>query len=54
MTSKRKPKSRGKRPYVTPKLVVHGTLRQMTQGKDGDKQDGASKPHTRTSAGGPA
>jgi len=54
VASKRKPKSRAKRPYATPKLVVHGTLRQMTQSKEGDKQDGASKPHTRTAAGGPA
>jgi hypothetical protein len=36
-----------KRPYRTPKLVVHGDLKTLTQSKGSTNNDGASKPKTR-------
>jgi len=40
-----------KRPYRTPRLVVHGDLKTMTQAKKGTFTDGGSKPKTRLSGG---
>ena len=54
MAKKQKPVRRGKRPYVTPKLTVHGNLREVTLAKGYDKNDGGAKPNTRNPAGGPA
>src|SRR5262245_47295702 len=55
MAKPRRPaKRRGKRPYVTPKLTVHGNLREITLAKGSDKNDGGAKPNTRNPAGGPA
>lgn len=41
------PRESKKRPYRPPKLVVHGDLRTVTQGKGGGSSDGGSKPNTR-------
>ena len=52
MTAKKEANPRPKkRPYRTPKLVVHGDLRTLTTAKGADKADGG-KPATR-SAGTP-
>jgi len=40
-----------KRPYRTPRLVVHGDLRGTTLAKKGNKADGARKPATRVNGG---
>ncbi|HKV99612.1 MAG TPA: lasso RiPP family leader peptide-containing protein [Vicinamibacterales bacterium] len=42
-----------RKPYRTPELIVHGSVRSLTRGKAGGKQDGGGKPRTRTN-GGPA
>ena len=36
-----------KKPYATPRLLVHGDLRDHTGVKAGDKTDGGGKPATR-------
>ena len=36
-----------KRPYQTPRLIVYGTLRTLTQIKGGNTFDGAAKPLTK-------
>lgn len=43
-----------KKPYRTPSLTVHGTLRQLTQGKGGMMNDSGMKPTTRVTAMGAA
>ena len=40
-----------KRPYQEPKLVVHGDIRKITQGKGGAANDGSGKPHTKAPTG---
>ena len=40
-----------KRPYATPRLVVHGDLRKITLGKGSNLADGTGVPKTRSSAG---
>lgn len=51
MTRKRtrRPAASDKRPYATPKLVVHGDIRAFTLAKQGMMTDGMSKPATRAS-----
>jgi hypothetical protein len=50
MTGKKKaPRTQKKRPYRTPKLLVHGDLRTMTKAKGGCMADNA-KPATRSNA----
>jgi len=36
-----------KKPYRTPSLTVHGTLRHLTQAKGGMMNDSGMKPSTR-------
>jgi hypothetical protein len=43
-----------KRPYRTPKLMVHGDLKRLTLGKAGSQNDGSGKPKTRQAVGGTA
>lgn len=43
-----------KKPYHTPSLTVHGTLRQLTQAKGGLMNDAGMKPTTRVTAMGAA
>ncbi len=38
-----------KRPYVTPRLTVHGDIGALTQTKKGHFSDGTKKPATRAS-----
>ena len=40
-----------KRPYRTPRLVVHGDLKAMTQSKQGIRGDGGGKPKTKLLGG---
>ena len=40
-----------KKPYRTPKLMVHGSLRMLTGPKGGNNSDGGGKPQTRTFGG---
>jgi carbonic anhydrase/acetyltransferase-like protein (isoleucine patch superfamily) len=42
-----------KRPYLTPKLVIHGDLRKITLGKGSNLADGTGIPKTRSSTGPP-
>jgi carbonic anhydrase/acetyltransferase-like protein (isoleucine patch superfamily) len=42
-----------KRPYVTPRLVIHGDLRKITLGKGSNLSDGTGIPKTRSSTGPP-
>jgi hypothetical protein len=42
-----------RRPYATPKLVVHGDLRKITLGKGSNLADGTGVPKTRNSSGQP-
>jgi len=41
-TTKRDTKSKGKKPYHTPRLTVYGNLNQLTRGGGGTRGDGAS------------
>jgi hypothetical protein len=43
-----------RRPYRSPTLTVHGDLKTLTAAKGGTMQDGAGKPMSRTTPGGPA
>jgi hypothetical protein len=36
-----------KKPYNSPRLVVHGDLRQITQAKGGSSRDGIGVPRTK-------
>jgi hypothetical protein len=48
MTRKRDPfKTPTKRPYRTPALTVHGSLKTLTKDKGGAANDGAGKPRTK-------
>jgi hypothetical protein len=49
----RSPDRDRKKPWASPRLVVHGDLRTLTRAKGGTKQDGGVKPNTRAT-GGPA
>lgn len=40
-----------RKPYQTPDLIVHGSVRDLTRAKSGGKQDGGGKPRTRTNGG---
>ena len=54
MTEKKKSTAKaatGKKPYRTPKLVVHGDLRDITRAKNGGSSDGSGKPHTKSPTG---
>jgi len=48
---KKRTKAPPKRPYATPRLKVHGNLRDLTQVKGGNRSDGGRKPRTRASGG---
>lgn len=37
-----------KKPYNSPRLVVHGDLRQITQAKGGTRGDGSGVPRTKS------
>lgn len=39
-----------RRPYDTPRLVMFGNLRELTQTKGGTASDGTGKPATRITA----
>ncbi|MFX0202083.1 MAG: hypothetical protein ACFFCW_38725 [Candidatus Hodarchaeota archaeon] len=41
-TTKRNKKSKGKKPYHSPRLTVYGNLSQLTGGGGGTRGDGAS------------
>ena len=41
------PRSQTKKPYRTPRLVVHGDLRRLTMAKGGAKNDGGGVPRTK-------
>ena len=41
------PRNQTKKPYRTPRLVVHGDLRRLTMAKGGTKGDGAGQPRTK-------
>jgi hypothetical protein len=54
MTEKKKGTTKadsGKKAYRTPKLVVHGDLRDVTRAKTGGANDGSGKPHTKSPTG---
>jgi hypothetical protein len=38
-----------RKPYRTPALAVHGSVKALTRQKVGDKNDGSGKPRSRTS-----
>lgn len=38
-----------KKPYRSPRLVVHGDLRRLTMAKGGSSSDGSGKPRTKLS-----
>jgi len=38
-----------RKPYVQPKLMVHGDIRTLTRAKKGTTNDGFGKPRTRRS-----
>jgi hypothetical protein len=40
-----------RKPYRTPDLIVHGSVKDLTQIKRGSKNDGGGKPRTRTTGG---
>ena len=40
-----------RKPYRTPELIVHGSVKDLTRVKGGGKSDGGGKPRTRTSGG---
>ena len=40
-----------RKPYLTPDLIVHGSVKDLTQAKGGGKNDGGGKPRTRTNGG---
>lgn len=42
------PRNQTKKPYRTPRLVVHGDLRRLTMTKGGTTNDGAGKPRTKS------
>ena len=39
-----------RRPYATPRLVIYGNLRELTQTKGGTASDGTGKAATRLTA----
>lgn len=41
------PRNQTKKPYRTPRLVVHGDLRRLTMAKGGTKADGPGVPRTK-------
>jgi hypothetical protein len=45
------PERGSKKPYSTPALAVHGSLRSLTAAKHGNRGDGAGKPKTKTTSG---
>lgn len=42
------PHKQTKKPYRSPRLVVHGDLRRLTMAKGGTNNDGAGKPRTKS------
>ena len=40
-----------RKPYRTPDLIVHGSVKDLTRIKRGSRQDGGGKPRTRTTGG---
>ena len=50
--SQRKKRDDKKKPYRSPKLTVHGSLRTITRAKAGTKNDGTGKPATKQSGQG--
>lgn len=42
------PRNQTKKPYRSPRLVVHGDLRRLTMVKGGVNNDGVGKPRTKT------
>ena len=51
MKTDRKDLEKGnRRPYATPRLVIYGNLRELTQTKGGTASDGTGKAATRLTA----
>jgi hypothetical protein len=46
-TTKRNTRSKEKKPYHSPRLIVYGNLSQLTGAKGGGKADGGGAPRTR-------
>jgi hypothetical protein len=46
-----RPTKAKKHPYRTPRLVVHGDLKMITQAKRGIRADGGQKPRTKLLGG---
>lgn len=42
------PRNQTKKPYRSPRLVVHGDLRRLTMAKGGTNNDGGGKPRTKS------
>jgi hypothetical protein len=42
-----KSRAQAKKPYRSPKLLVHGEVAKVTRAKRGTKNDGMGKPRTR-------